>query len=30
MVRFSCDDQDFVEVDPVRYAGALGERGLLA
>ncbi|MFI5003811.1 MAG: hypothetical protein ACHQE6_02235 [Solirubrobacterales bacterium] len=30
MVRFSCDDQDFFEVDPVRYAGALGERGLLA
>lgn len=28
MVRFSCDDQDFFEVDPVRYAGALGERGL--
>ena len=30
MVRFSCDDQDFFEVDPVRYAGALGERGVLA
>jgi hypothetical protein len=30
MVRFSCEDQDFFEVDPVRYAGALGERGLLA
>lgn len=30
MVRFSCDDQDFFEVDPVLYAGALGERGLLA
>jgi hypothetical protein len=29
MVRFSCEDQDFFEVDPVRYAGALGERGLL-
>ena len=28
MVRFSCDDQDFFEVDPVRYASALGERGL--
>ncbi len=30
MVRFSCDDQDFFEVDPVRYASALGERGLVA
>lgn len=30
MVRFSCDDQDFFEVDPVRYASALGEYGLLA
>ncbi len=30
MVRFSCEDQDFFEVDPVRYAGALGEPGLLA
>ncbi len=30
MVRFSCDDQDFFEVNPVRYAGALGEPGLLA
>jgi hypothetical protein len=28
MVRFSCEDQDFFEVDPVRYAGALSERGL--
>ncbi len=28
MVRFGCEDQDFFEVDPVRYAGALGERGL--
>jgi hypothetical protein len=28
MVRFSCEDQDFFEVDPVRYASALGERGL--
>jgi hypothetical protein len=30
MVRFSCDDQDFFEVDPVRYRAALGEPGLLA
>ena len=30
MVRFSCDDQDLFEVDPVQYAGALGEVGLLA
>jgi hypothetical protein len=30
MVRFSCEDQDFFEVDPVRYSGALGESGLLA
>lgn len=29
MVRFSCEDQDFFEVDPVRYADALGENGLL-
>jgi hypothetical protein len=28
IVRFSCDDQDFFEVDPVRYASALGDRGL--
>ena len=28
MVRFSCEDQDFFEVDPVRYARALGEPGL--
>ena len=28
MVRFRLDDQDFFEVDPVRYAGALGELGL--
>ena len=28
MVRFSCEDQDFFEVDPVRYAAALGEPGL--
>ena len=25
MVRFAFDDQDFFEVDPVRYAMALGE-----
>ena len=30
MVRFGFDDQDFFEVDPVRYAGALGEAGLAA
>jgi hypothetical protein len=30
MVRFSCEDQDFFEVDPVRYAEALGEPGLTA
>ncbi len=30
MVRFSCEDQDFFEVDPVRYARALGEPGLAA
>ena len=30
MVRFRFDEQDFVEVDPVRYAGALGEAGLAA
>ena len=30
MVRFSCEDQDFFEVDPVRYAVALGEPGLAA
>jgi uncharacterized Zn finger protein len=28
MVRFSCDDQDFFEIDPVRYRAALGENGL--
>ncbi len=28
MVRFSCDEQDFFELDPVRYASALGENGL--
>lgn len=30
MIRFCFDDQDFFEVDPVRYAGALGELGLAA
>jgi hypothetical protein len=30
MVRFCFDDQDFFEVDPVRYAAALGELGLAA
>ncbi|HTA11877.1 MAG TPA: hypothetical protein VK765_00550 [Solirubrobacteraceae bacterium] len=30
MVRFSCDDQDFFEIDPVRYRAALGESGLAA
>lgn len=30
MVRFGFDDQDFFEVDPVRYASALGEDGLAA
>ncbi len=30
MVRFRFDDQDFFEVDPVRYADALGELGLAA
>src|SRR5215210_716453 len=30
MVRFRFDDQDFFEVDPVRYASALGEAGLAA
>jgi hypothetical protein len=28
MVRFSCDDQDFFEIDPVRYRAALDENGL--
>lgn len=28
MFRFRFEDQDFFEVDPVRYADALGERGL--
>ena len=30
MVRFRFDDQDFFEVDPVRYANALGDLGLAA
>jgi hypothetical protein len=30
MVRFCFDDQDFFAVDPVRYAGALGELGFAA
>ncbi len=30
MVRFRFDDQDLFEVDPVRYASALGEAGLAA
>lgn len=30
MVKFGFTDQDFFEVDPVRYANALGERGLAA
>lgn len=30
MIRFCFDDQDFFEVDPVRYASALGELGLAA
>ena len=30
MVRFWCQDQDFFAIDPVRYATALGERGLAA
>jgi uncharacterized Zn finger protein len=30
MVRLSCDDQDFFEIDPVRYRAALGENGLAA
>lgn len=28
MVKFGCDDQDFFTVDPVRYAEALGDRGV--
>jgi hypothetical protein len=30
MIRFRFEDQDFFEVDPVRYSDALGERGLRA
>jgi hypothetical protein len=30
MVRFSFEDQDFFELDPVRYATALGELGIAA
>ncbi|HET6793873.1 MAG TPA: hypothetical protein VFH45_05505 [Acidimicrobiales bacterium] len=30
MIKFGFDDQDFFEVDPVRYATALGETGLAA
>lgn len=30
MIRFRFADQDFFEVDPVRYASALGDRGLAA
>jgi hypothetical protein len=30
MVRFRLADQDFFEVDPVRYANALGDEGLAA
>lgn len=30
MIRFSFDDQDFFNLDPVRYAPALGEPGLAA
>ena len=30
MVRFRFDEQDFFEVDPVRYADALGDLGLAA
>ncbi|MGI8793843.1 MAG: hypothetical protein ACR2H3_11835 [Acidimicrobiales bacterium] len=29
MVRFAFEDQDFFEIDPVAYAGALGEKGLV-
>lgn len=28
MVRFAFEDQDFFQVDPVAYAGVLGEKGL--
>jgi hypothetical protein len=30
MIRFRFTDQDFLEVDPVRYAAALGDAGLAA
>lgn len=30
MIRFAFDDQDFFNLDPVRYAPALGESGLAA
>ena len=30
MIRFRFDDQDFFEVDPVRYASALGDVGIAA
>lgn len=30
MIRFRSRDQDFFEVDPVRYATALGDRGIAA
>ncbi len=30
MVRFTFDDQDFFTADPVRYAAALGDKGLAA
>lgn len=30
MVRFSCEDQDFFEIDPVHYRKALGQSGLAA
>ncbi len=30
MIRFGFDDQDFFAVDPVRYANALGDKGLAA
>jgi hypothetical protein len=30
MVRFGFDEQDFFTVDPVRYAAALGDKGLTA
>jgi hypothetical protein len=30
MIRFRFADQDYFDVDPVRYAGALGEQGMAA